>query len=745
MTLEMTNNSLKDRIFSNKGLINFIQKIKAGKKFLILNTILNFLGGPLFMAMMLTYAIDTKTNHPFAPSMGSENLVIYGIVGVIASVIALGSGMFIALSNFDYLYKKSNVDMIYALPLTRKQRFISDYFSGLFLYVVPFLVASIVTLILTFSLEQYLLANAEILYYSTDDLNIWSSLLHLVFEGFLMIVVSMVLFYTLTVFTTTFAGNMIAAVQGALAINVLVPLAILLSGLMVQLNNFGMESEYPFQLLLIVTSPIGGIIYFYEYFTAGISGGSYYTTLIHNAETLFTQWTLLTIVVIIALFFGGYYLNKYRKTEDVAKPFPYRAFYYILMATLTYIIVLIFCMAVSNDDRSAIFVPAFIIIGIIWLVQSVIINKGFKNILKSAIGFVLATTLSFFGIYVYETTGGFGEVYRVPSASSVQSVTLNYTGYYTPYEQWYNIDESLYSVTINEAENIETIVNAHNQIIYNYKASGDNQSYHNYDEIIDYNFEISYKMNNGTVMKREYVLTADIVSQHLVDLEQSEEFLDSAVDFLKRFYEYDDMITDGETHTLNITSLIENNPNRIDLIVTPDIAKELSEAYKKDIMAMTKEEYLSSSAKTIGELNYEDYRFYLYESHENMIAVLKKYGVTDEDFDSIRVTEDYMKEVLLDTTLFWSVPTTSTVDNGYSYYGDLQEDIRGILAETEFTDEMIKDFVTMFEYGKEYYFFDETGYMIVIEADKIGYYNFRVPVELNDIASKYQVEGVTAL
>ncbi|MCH5349965.1 MAG: hypothetical protein J1E40_11625, partial [Oscillospiraceae bacterium] len=115
--------------------------VKANIRMMVILTILHFTATPLVLLSLIigayTSSYDTET---FAET--------FLTIGIFTTLIAGFLGIFIAIGSFNCLHKRSVVDMKLSLPLTSAQRFVSDFLSGLFVYLVPFLCVQTISLIL---------------------------------------------------------------------------------------------------------------------------------------------------------------------------------------------------------------------------------------------------------------------------------------------------------------------------------------------------------------------------------------------------------------------------------------------------------------------------------------------------------------------------------------------------------------------------------------------------------------------
>ena len=130
----------KSRFFTAAMGHNFRFNVKDNMKLMIVIFVLHFAAAPLLLITMLT---QLAASH--SPDIDGGFIA----AAVIGTGLAAAAGMICALSVFKYLYKKSAVDMRLSLPMTTGQRFVSDFLSGLFIYVVPFIGAELISLLLT--------------------------------------------------------------------------------------------------------------------------------------------------------------------------------------------------------------------------------------------------------------------------------------------------------------------------------------------------------------------------------------------------------------------------------------------------------------------------------------------------------------------------------------------------------------------------------------------------------------------
>lgn len=72
------------------------------------------------------------------------------LCGSIFLAVAMIGALIVALGIFYYLFQSSKIDLYHSLPLTRNELFYSGYLAGFLIWLVPFIISSVVTLPLAF-------------------------------------------------------------------------------------------------------------------------------------------------------------------------------------------------------------------------------------------------------------------------------------------------------------------------------------------------------------------------------------------------------------------------------------------------------------------------------------------------------------------------------------------------------------------------------------------------------------------
>ena len=555
--------------FKSPFWVNYFAKIKSLKKILIVMSILHLLGLPL---LLISYIYNEVSNH-------------YGMYGFVPlSICCLGSallcGFIIAINSFDYLYKKSNVDMVYSLPLTSSQHFLSDYFAGLSVYTVPYILSVFCTFIIN-GLSMVFFTD-----YKTQAIldGITLVLLKLSICGLLL----MVMFYTLTVLITCCCGSMFEAIAYNVIANGLIPGVIAVFFLVFFNDLYGIEVEDYLVDYISCSSPIGSLIGLFNIeaiYNSGIS------------VSPLIRWYLLNLAFDVIYFFFAMFLYNRRKAEDVSKPFVFKTFYYVVMTSIMFIIV---ASAIQFDDMDST-IPMIVLSAVVYFIFEVIANRGFKKFGYSVARYFGTLICVIIFTVAVGATNGFGVENRVPMVSSIRSVSINYDGLYSVNNyRYYDGDE----ITFTDRDTIKLITEFHKDAIDNrftnyYNAvsyTEDGEDYY-YNDYYDYNqyISITYTTHLGRnisrcykvsfeqfMMLKDLSINKDYIKQSIRDFEGN---LLSNYDTSKYTSCYNNNLVpsvEKRNYYLNIYSKLNLNSKYYDNLTYTEILA-LTQAYKQDL------------------------------------------------------------------------------------------------------------------------------------------------------------------
>ncbi|MDE7278676.1 MAG: hypothetical protein K2N26_02990, partial [Oscillospiraceae bacterium] len=390
-----------------------------------------------------------------------------------------------------------------SLPMTASQRFFSNYLSGLFTYIAPFLGAQVVSLI--FLGYGFLFMEGRTFYHEYFDQNgelvrtpyicdYFSQAAPALFKLIVCGVLAMLMLYTVTVLITVCCGSKFESIAYTILINGLIPLTIVCVTLSIFDNLYGIDPEVPMCKIISYTSVAGAIFVASEWAMG--------ETLFYGTEAWMNYgvWALVYLLIIAAIGALAFFLYRKRRAEQVSKPFVFKLAYYITITCA------MFCMvSLLITDSTLGVIPSVIITAVVYMIFEVVTNRGFKlfwlSILKYAVTFLAA-----FGVIVVgNKTDGFGAVSRIPSSASVISVEVGgfalsgaynifdyMSGWYTSVYDAENGDDFYFGgiydpIVFTEKENIDIILDAHKAMIDFYdKYKSDDFIRGKYRDLSDY-------------------------------------------------------------------------------------------------------------------------------------------------------------------------------------------------------------------------------------------------------------------
>lgn len=628
---------------------NGLYNVKLNSKFSVLVFALNLLGIPLVL-------INAMYNF----SAGKDTTPDEAFIVVAAGAIILSGifGIVIAMMNFRYLYNKNQVDMCLSQPLSMKQRFFSDYLSGLASYIIPFVLSQLFTGILllvghlaydgrTFAVKDYY--GLEVYSFTCTFFESNAAYIgRIIFSGIFI----MLMLYTITVLVNACCGSICEAILYNILLNAAVPGVIYL---MFDNAPFGINLNYTIADLLCCTSPAGGLADLILCSTHDYSN--------FNASNLWV-WLAAYLAVTAVVFILAYFLYKKRRAEQVSTPFVFRGLYSFIITLALIGLLSLFYHIFETIEATAIIVTAAV-----YILLEIASRRGLKKIWQGIIRYVV-TAGAFIGlVFIADKTFFFGMITRVPEASSVEKVYIGYGGIYSTYNGYlfdhYNdiadkIDNNEIC-TITDPANIQCIVNAHQSIVDRYAECKNNDNYRTYD-VWNY-ISISYELKNGTRLTRFYEgLTFDTVNA-IKELDISEEFKQyCADDILSKLNSesYNEVVRLKE---LDLKRNKQNNTNGAydpiydtrplfsvfgsdDKVGVPEeFYCALGNALARDIMSRNADNYFTPSEKNYWfAINYprknedtnENYyvssmAFNLNDSWTETTRLLKEYGYIDDN------------------------------------------------------------------------------------------------------------------
>lgn len=596
---------------------HFRNKIIESKKILIINLVLHLIGLPLIAAVLLRLVYLDEHNLPYD---NSESLIV---VSVIALVIALLSGIVIALGNFRYLYTKSLVDMTYSLPVTTKQRFVADYLSGLAIYMIPAVLGAVLSLIILVTGSSFV-----------DISELWTIFPELFLAG-LIVLVGMLLLYTFTVLTTIFCGSTFEAIFSVITSNIIIPATFFAGFCMIQdaADYVLSEASLIYNAGFTATSPIGVIFAFGNYLDIAFYGTDF-------ASKYFMRWLVPALIMIAVYFAAAYLLYKHRKAEQVSKPYVYRIFYYIIMALAVFCLMSIFLI---NEIGIA---AGIILCAILFFIIEVITKRGFTRFWESILRYAISIAAVFGFFLICQNTYGFGCADYVPREAAVDSVSISSYDM-TAYSDMIFDDKEVIRETVRLHESIIAQQNSEDSDYGNIVSQSKIISYDSDPEIYthyayDY-ISITYYLKNGSTVIRDYELTSDLGGDLSAAIALSDDHSDVLSSDMALYafnsngfnwYESLKDVSSDAVASVYVMNKLNLNDQMRNISYSQMMALKL--AYKTDLLAMTDEEY-----RTAGVYGYffGDVRYVIRDTFINTIETLGELG-----FEDLTVDREYIEE-----------------------------------------------------------------------------------------------------
>ena len=750
-TADISMNTAKKPFFSKAMLHNGRQNIIANFKLMVVIFILHIMAAPMLITAAMIQINETGQLADFDT---------YAVIAVFTTGLGAAAGLICALSVFSYLYKKTDVDMRMGLPMSTPQRFVSDFVSGLFIYIVPFIAAQIFTWILLLIGHLGFDGKTFYIHSSDDPIEVTSSwtcdafstaapfLWRIIIGGILL----MVMFYTVTVFVASLCGNIFESIGYNILLNILVPLVAYMLISAVMDNAPGVSIDRYAYKTISLCGPFGGV--------AGLVlslNDIYYedNNRIFAAYYTYPQWCGLFLLITVLLGAGTYLIYRQRRAEDTGKPVVFGAFYHVILTMSMFCI----CYAFLVDDGSEI-VPMLIITAIVYLVFHVVRNRGFGHILKGIAAYVITIFVAAGSFLLIEKTEGFGIGTYVPDPASVKCVYIPYTGF-NEQSQGELAYFDIYSKTptkLTQSENIQTVTDMHKRYIELMK-----------NDQLDYGFsqqiEVIYKLKTGKTVFRFITLDEESIKK-LMAMDTTDDLRTARADDIEnRLGEFaktaDNYRLDKDKNNVDVYesySVVlspqwkynENGQSADGSIsvlyssLPADFTDNLAKALRNDIMNETEENYykcdLPGYQLSVGYVNID-----IMGDYTAAIEYLRSCGLDASKLSTVteRVAKGYVNSNMLsgmsDLGLASYANGTEFRGNTYylgsgSYISDYVTYGDNIAYETRYfssLNEYYDDIAKLLEVSRKRYKSDDVRYNIIVDGTVAA-----IPAKYNELAER---------
>jgi hypothetical protein len=464
----------------NAGFFRFL--IKRNTRLMILTSV----------AMIALYPLLAFTEFVFN---GTYSQTFFNVGRAFQLVVFFVSLVIVPFVIFSYLNSKKSLDVYHALPITRKDLFLTGLIASMVIVLIPFLsvyglgwiynamVVPTIDNTLIFENLYYSLAlsMAIALPFMFSMMNTGTSVDGFLY-GLIIHLIPMIAYGTYLVF-----GNTV------------------LLGFRAPTNN----------TFLLFTAPLWTI------FELNLNRNLVFP----NPDLVALYWFVMSFgMAWLVLFF-----YKIRRSEKAETPFTNNKFYPIIVSLFILMIQFFFYSTFtlltegsSLDLRTLIFPVFFTFVA--YMILDVIANRGFKNFTKALIKFAIITAVSLTTFLVATFTGGAGYVNNVPNPDRVAKVEFlinDDSGLFSPSYSSYIYNTSNGVIAYEDKADIEVIVDFHQSIIDRFKELGiSTNNYNFYDDAktnaieSSYPFKLSpwttsevqlrYTLNNGSTLLRSY-------------------------------------------------------------------------------------------------------------------------------------------------------------------------------------------------------------------------------------------------
>lgn len=555
----------------------FIYRLTHFRGLAIAAAVLNF-AALVFPAMGLYNSFSAaslsvyNSNNYYLDISFDSNLFRFVFIAMAAlSVILVITPVF----SFKYYNSRSSMDTLGCLPLSYKERFCGDFFSGLAANLITFIPFSAVGAIVTAaSASKYLKPLRQRLWEEAGEEfffpEIGDNFLKAYAGLVLMMLLEFVAAYVVSSFVTSCCGRAGSSLLYS-AIALIVPAGIVSTyGTAVIREAVGITEEEISNVIIAIPPAGMWIGTGMGYMNYGYSGSG---VLSSAAYFIDRPVCIVTAIIVTAAFFvGAYFLGKYRKAERVSRDFVYNGVYQVISLALCATVIGFYFVvdpdhSEAYESGSVMHIASAAAIGLLlYVVLELVHTRSVKKLPLLLLKYAGLYAVCFGFLFAASKTGGFGIATRLPAREKISSVNIDGTEFYNPL--W---NKFVYS----SEEAIDMICSEHEKLIEN---RGDLKTGNM--------LKLDYVLNNGKELHREYSASSNA----------GEELIKTFCDNVKKGVPADsglgfvddpryDEITGIDYYNRDASGVINIRPEAID---------ELVEALKQDLIDYSEELQYSS-------------------------------------------------------------------------------------------------------------------------------------------------------
>jgi len=395
----------------------FLYQLKKSRKLFIIFILLQLMGIPLhiYSLYLRQQSYSSYQQHEFFSEVTDYS------AGIMIAVAML-FGSVIALKTFSYLQNRSGTDLEMSLPLSRTQMFLADFFSGLFICIVPYIIIILLTAAALSALKSDQIYKFIIPPVVTYEGNL-NTTTHSMFEY--EIPATMLFVYTFSVLISVCCGKLTDTVAYLILTNVSIYLLCTSTGSFI--GSFIPEEEFVDHLYTFKRiSPAGALLHAFTSYNKS----SEYFYLIDKYEWI--NWMIWCTAAAVLCFTAALFIFRRRKAESTGKSIAVTALFHAVVICFTAGI--FFSVSPGYNLRKQDFTaPDIISIILAFLFSLAVFTVLFffkerritlNNAVKNMICPVSAALLSLIVYITCINAEGFGIAYRVPDVSDIIEAKL---------------------------------------------------------------------------------------------------------------------------------------------------------------------------------------------------------------------------------------------------------------------------------------------------------------------------------
>lgn len=543
----------------------FVFLLKNNKRYIFLYGFALLIAFPVFV-LSLSTTVDI------------ENL--YYIGKVLNLLIVIAGTILIPLMLFQFTTSRRSVDVFHALPIQKEFLFMTNYFAGITMLLVPYLLSNVLGVGISLVMGM-----------STISLAMEVS-------NFLLVSLTLLVSYSITMFAKKNCGTVIDAFLYTIVLHLL------------PILTYVAYYSFSYQLLLGFNEPFSSTLFYYltpfpAMFINALHTTNNFTVNIPVAAYWFYGILVLVLYVVCS------YLFLNHKSESTNMPFVNRYFYPIVSFVTTVIAIILihtFMNSVFNYDGISSYIFPLLVGAIVYLVMDVIANRGFRHFAKTILRFGMISAVVLTLILPTRFTNGFGYITRVPDLENIESVTVdvNYPlSSYLGFGDYYTGN----TFTLTKREEISVIRDLHLLVLQKYETIGyEKNDYYRHlfdvdhsDQVVTFSFEYDLGL---TKMKRQYTASLSWL-ESILKLAASDAMIDARYP----------MVVSSEQY--KISAILLSDPFKTTkLPIYHSIASyswdkdELMDALELDLKSETDAEFFDSTIPTIGNIEIQTTQSY---------------------------------------------------------------------------------------------------------------------------------------